>query len=112
MSSDAPVQSPDPARNFWAIVNSRSEFDRNHVMQPEERINLQETLLAYTRNGAYASHEEHRKGMLKPGMLGDVTVFNTDLSAVEPLELDQVKADMTIVAGEVAFRRETANDSR
>jgi predicted amidohydrolase YtcJ len=105
VSSDAPVQSPDPARNFWAIVNSRSEFDREHIMQPEERINLEETLLAYTRNGAYASHEEHRKGTLKPGMLGDVTVFNTDLFALDPLELDEVKADLTIVGGEVAYRR-------
>ncbi len=105
VSSDAPVQSPDPARNFWAIVNSRSEFDRDHVMQPEERINLQETLLAYTRNGAYASHEEQRKGTLKPGMFGDVAVFNTDLFEVDPLELDSVRVDLTIVGGEVAFRR-------
>lgn len=105
VSSDAPVQSPDPARNFWAIVNSRSEFDRDHVMQPEERINLEETLLAYTRNGAHATSEEHRKGMLKPGLLGDVTVFNTDLFSVDALQLDQVKADLTIVGGQVAFRR-------
>ncbi|MBA2453921.1 MAG: amidohydrolase [Chloroflexia bacterium] len=111
VSSDAPVQSPDPARNLWAIVNSRSEFDRDHIMQPEERINLEETLLAYTRNGAYASHEEHRKGTLKPGLLGDVTVFNTDLAAVDPLDLDQVRADMTIVAGEVAFRSDGVNGS-
>ena len=106
VSSDAPVQSPDPARNFWAIVNSRSEFEREHVMQPEERINLEETLIAYTRNGAYASQEEHIKGTLRAGMLGDVTVFNTDLFSVDPLELDDVKADLTIVGGAVAYRRE------
>jgi predicted amidohydrolase YtcJ len=106
VSSDAPVQSPDPARNFWAIVNSRSEFERDHVMQPEERISLEETLLAYTRNGAWASHEENVKGMLRLGMLGDVTVFNTDLFEVDSLELDSVKADITIVAGEVAYRRD------
>ena len=108
VSSDAPVQSPDPARNFWAIVNSRSEFERDHVMQPEERISLEETLLAYTRNGAWVSHEEHVKGMLRPGMLGDVTAFNTDLFDVDPLQLEGVKADLTIVSGEVAYRREGA----
>jgi len=106
VSSDAPVQSPDPAKNFWAIVNSRSEFDRDEVMQPEERINLEETLLAYTRNGAWASHEEHIKGMLRVGMLGDVTVFNTDLFAVDPIDLESVRADLTIVGGAVAYRRE------
>jgi predicted amidohydrolase YtcJ len=106
VSSDAPVQLPNPAQNLWAIINSRSEFDRDHVMQPEERIPLEETLLAYTRNGAWASHEEHIKGQLKPGMLGDVTVFNTDIFNVDPLELDQIQVDLTIVNGEVAFTRD------
>jgi predicted amidohydrolase YtcJ len=104
MSSDAPVQSPDPAKNLWAVVNSRAEHDRGLVMQAEERISLAETLTTYTRNAAFATHEEFRKGTLKPGMLGDVTVFNTDLFAVDPLELDQVKAEITIVDGTVAYR--------
>lgn len=107
VSSDAPVQSPDPARNLWAIVNSRSEFEREVVMQPDERIPLSETLLAYTRAGAYASHEEHLKGMLRSGLLGDVTVFDRDLTQVEPLELDQVGTTLTVVDGCVAFRAGT-----
>lgn len=105
VSSDAPVQSPDPARNLWAIVNSRSEFDRNLIMQPEERISVDETLLAYTSHGAYAFHEERHKGALKPGLLGDVAVFNTDLSALDPLALDQVRVDLTVVDGVPVFRR-------
>jgi hypothetical protein len=105
ISSDAPVQSPDPARNLWAIVNSRSEFDRDVVMQPDERITLAETLLAYTRNGAFASHEERFKGCLTPGYLGDVTVFDRDLAALDVLELDQAQVDLTIVDGCVAYRR-------
>lgn len=105
ISSDAPVQSPDPAKNLWALVNSRSEHNREVEMQPEERISLEEALIAYTRNGAYASNEEHVKGMLRVGYYGDVTVFNTDLSSVPALELDQVQADVTIVDGSVAFRR-------
>lgn len=104
VSSDAPVQSADPAKNLWAIVNSRAEHDTALVMQPEERISLEETLLAYTRHGAWATHEEHRKGMLRPGLLGDVTVFNTDLFAVDPLELDTVRADVTVVDGVVAWK--------
>jgi predicted amidohydrolase YtcJ len=99
VSSDAPVQSADPAKNLWAIVNSRAEHDRGLVMQPEERISLAETLLAYTRHGAFATHDEQRKGILRPGLLGDVTVFNTDLFDVDPLALDTVRVDATIVDG-------------
>ncbi len=104
ISSDAPVFSPDPAINLWAIVNSRVEANPETVMQPEERISLEETLLAYTRNGAYASHEEQIKGTLRPGMLGDVAVFNTDLQSIDPLELNQVRVDMTIVDGTIAYQ--------
>lgn len=108
VSSDAPVQSANPAKNLWAIVNSRAEHDTQLVMQPEERISLAETLTAYTRHGAWATHEEHRKGMLRPGLLGDVTVFNTDLFALDPLELDTARADVTVVDGVVAWRAGSA----
>ncbi|HUG14826.1 MAG TPA: amidohydrolase [Thermomicrobiales bacterium] len=104
VSSDAPVQSADPAKNLWAIVNSRAEHDPSLVMQPDERVSLDETLLAYTRHGAWATHQEGRKGTLRPGLLGDVTVFNANLFEVDPLALDTIHADITIVDGVVAYR--------
>jgi hypothetical protein len=104
ISSDAPVQSPDPIKNLWAVITSRSEFDDNLIMQPEERLSLAEALIAYTRHGAYAAGQERRKGMLKPGMLGDVTVFRSDLFALEPDRLLDARVEMTVVGGEVAFR--------
>jgi predicted amidohydrolase YtcJ len=104
VSSDAPVQSPDPALNLWAIVNSRAESDDAFVMQPDERIELAEALTAYTRHGAWATHEEHRKGTLRPGLLADVTVFDHDLFALDPLQLGSVKAALTVVDGVVVWR--------
>lgn len=106
ISSDAPVQSPDPARNLRAVVTSLAEHDTRIVMQPEERISLAETLLCYTRHGAWSTHQEREKGMLRVGMLGDVTVFNTDLFALDPMVLDTVRADLTIVDGVVMHRAE------
>jgi predicted amidohydrolase YtcJ len=38
-------------------------------------------------------------------MLGDVTVFATDLFAVPPDELAGVEVDLTIVDGRVAYAR-------
>jgi predicted amidohydrolase YtcJ len=104
VSSDAPVQSPDPALNLLAIVTSRAESDEHVIMQPDERISLAEALTAYTRHGAWATHEERRKGMLRPGLLGDVTVFDRDLFALDPAELGHVKAALTVVDGVVVWR--------
>ncbi len=107
VSSDAPVQSPNPMLNLKAIVTSRSELDDGLVMLPEERLPLDELLVAYTRNGAYASHEDHIKGTLKPGMLGDLTIFDRDIFEIEADDLDQAAVDMTIIDGVVVFRRES-----
>ncbi|MEZ4568768.1 MAG: amidohydrolase [Thermomicrobiales bacterium] len=107
VSSDAPVQSPNPIPNLKAIVTSRSEFDDDLIMQPEERLPLDELLVAYTRHGAYASHEERVKGMIRPGMLGDLTVFDQDIFAMDADDLDQAAVDLTIVDGVVVHRRET-----
>jgi predicted amidohydrolase YtcJ len=107
VSSDAPVQSPNPMPNLKAIVTSRSELDDGRVMMPEERLPLDEVLVAYTRNGAFASHEEEVKGMLKPGMLGDLTIFGQDLFALDADDLDQATVEMTIIDGVIVHRRES-----
>ncbi|MFW6075212.1 MAG: amidohydrolase family protein, partial [Chloroflexota bacterium] len=64
-----------------------------------------EALRAYTWNGAYASFEEHVKGTLTPGKVGDVVVFNTDISEVEPHEVGQVEVDMTVTDGHIVYRK-------
>jgi predicted amidohydrolase YtcJ len=104
VSSDAPVQTPDPGKNLRAIVTSRAEHDDSLTMQPEERIDLGEALLAYTRNGAWASHEERVKGILRPGMIGDVTVITTNIFDLAPENLDTIEAALTIVDGTILHR--------
>ena len=106
VSSDAPVQSPDPALNLKAIVTSRSEFGDDVVMMPNERLPLDEVLIAYTRNGAFASHEEHIKGTIKPGMLGDLTIFDRDLFAIAADDLGEVQVALTVIDGVVVWSRE------
>ena len=70
-----------------------------------EQLPLDDALRAYTVNGAYASFEEGIKGTLAPGMLGDVTVFETDLCSVAPEEIGAVRIDYTIAEGTIAHAR-------
>jgi predicted amidohydrolase YtcJ len=72
---------------------------------PQEAISLTDALRAYTVNGAYASFEEGIKGRLQPGMVGDVTIFETDLESVAPEEVGQVQIDATILDGQVVYER-------
>lgn len=100
-SSDAPVVPVNALAGLQTMVTRRDILGR--PCNPQEAISLDEALRAYTVNGAYASFEEGIKGTLRPGMLGDVTVFETDLFAVDADDLAGVKVDMTIVEGEVVY---------
>jgi predicted amidohydrolase YtcJ len=100
-SSDAPVVPVNALAGVQTMVTRHDILGR--PCNPEEAISLEDALRAYTVNGAYASFEEGSKGTLRPGMLGDVTIFETDLAAVEPNDLATVKVDYTITDGRVVY---------
>jgi predicted amidohydrolase YtcJ len=102
-SSDAPVVPPNPMLGIQTMVARRDRL--GDEIYPEEAISVEDALRAYTWNGAYASHSEHRKGALKPGYLGDMTIFDSDLRAVAPQELEHRAVDYTIADGTVVFQR-------
>jgi predicted amidohydrolase YtcJ len=102
-STDAPVSGVNPMVGVGMMV---SRTDRlGDEIWPEERVSLEDAIRAYTWNGAYASFSEHENGSLEPGKLGDVTVLETDLSTVDPLDLRNVRCDLTIADGTVVYER-------
>ena len=72
---------------------------------PEERIDVETALRAYTVNNAYVAGEEGYKGKLLPGYLADIAVLERDPFDVDPLELKDIPVVLTIVDGEVVFER-------
>ncbi|HEX7121950.1 MAG TPA: amidohydrolase [Gemmatimonadaceae bacterium] len=102
-STDAPVVSTNPMIGIQTMMTRRSE--EGDVIWPEEAVSLEEAVRAYTYNGAYASFEDEIKGTVEPGKLGDLTVWETDLRAVAPGEMAGVRADLTVIDGEVVYER-------
>ena len=74
---------------------------------PEERVDVETALRAYTVNNAYAEGQEDAKGTIEPGKLADLTVVDRDPFSVSPAELKDLRIVMTIVGGRVVYRRET-----
>ena len=70
---------------------------------PDHSSTLLQSLHGYTFGGAYAGHDEHRLGMLKPGLLADIVVMDRDLEAVAPEELDQARAAITMCGGQITY---------
>ncbi|MBT8218275.1 MAG: amidohydrolase family protein, partial [Bacteroidia bacterium] len=70
---------------------------------PEQRISLEDALVAYTYGAAYGAFEEKRKGTLEEGKLADLTVIDTDLFNTSPSDWLSAKFLYTIVGGKIVY---------
>ena len=104
--SDWTVAPLDPILGLDAAVTRRTIDGENPGgWVPEQRITLEETLRAYTVEGARAGFIDDRVGTLREGMLADLVVLSENVFEVEPESLADVQVDMTFVEGELAFER-------
>lgn len=72
---------------------------------PEEKIDTETALRAYTLGGAYSSFEEDIKGTISVGKLADVAVLSTNLFETEPAEWLDTQVMLTVAGGRVVFER-------
>jgi predicted amidohydrolase YtcJ len=96
----------NPLQGIYAAV-TRQTLDGTPAggWFPEERIDVETALRAYTVNNAYVAGEEHYKGKLLPGYLADVAVLDRNPFEIDPLDLKDVRVVLTIVDGRVTFER-------
>lgn len=70
---------------------------------PQERLDLETSLRAYTVNNAWAEGEEASKGMLRAGLLADFVVIDRDLFAIPATQLKDAKVILTVVGGRIVY---------
>jgi predicted amidohydrolase YtcJ len=70
----------------------------------DERLSLNETLAAYTKNGAWVEFMEDRKGVLKPGYLADIVVLSGNVEAAEHANLAAIRPVTTICDGRITYQ--------
>ncbi len=102
--TDVPVEDIDPLGSFEASVTRLSKAGK--LFYPEQAMTRVEALESYTINGAYAAFEEDYKGSLTPGKLADIVVLSRDILTIPAVELNDARVDLTILGGEVRYRRE------
>lgn len=94
----------DPILGIYAAVTRQTvEGQPAGGWFPEERIDLETALTAYTVNNAWAAGEEDLKGSLAPGKLADLVVLDRDPFTVPPGQLKELKAVLTVVGGRVVY---------
>lgn len=101
--SDAPVCSANPFLAIAAMVNRTTSGGRS--IDPSEAVSVFEAIDAYTRLGAWSGKEEHIKGDLALGKLGDLCVLDRDPFVIEPADIANIRVLSTLVGGRVMFDR-------
>ncbi|AGP41767.1 amidohydrolase [Sorangium cellulosum] len=99
--SDFPVEEPSPLLGIYAAV-TRQDLSGQPPggWMPEERLDLDEALLAFTAAPAYAAWAEGQRGRIAEGYVADLTVLGRDLSPDRSLV--DTPIDMVVVGGRVA----------
>ncbi len=95
--SDAPIEELDPLAGICAGV--RRTLDDRPAWHPEQRLTVEEALLATTVGPAWLAGDERRRGKLVPGYLADLVVLDRDPFAVAEEELPEVQVVATMVGG-------------
>jgi hypothetical protein len=92
----------DPLKGIYAAVTRQTlDGQPSGGWFPEERVDVETALRAYTVNNAWVAGEESLKGSLEAGKLADLVVIDRDPFAVPPSTLKDLKVLVTIVGGRI-----------
>ena len=104
--SDWSVAPLSPVLGIYAAVTRRTLDGSNPGgWFPEEKLDLEDALRAYTSGVAYAGFMEGKTGILRPGMLADVVALDRDIFSMPAESLSTVLVRATIAGGRVVYER-------
>lgn len=96
--SDFPVEPISPLQAIHRAVC-------REVHTLDERLTVDQAVRICCLGGARASGEEYRKGTIEAGKQADLVVLSDDVFCLNPEAIESVNVDLTIVGGQVLFRR-------
>jgi len=101
--SDFPIEEPDPRAGLFAAETRATREGRAFL--PEERLEREEALRAFTAGGAFAAFAERRRGLIREGMAADLTLFAEDVMSAPAAQLPHLTVTHTVVGGRVEYER-------
>ena len=104
--SDWSVSSMDPLQAIEVAVTRRDPtLDTGAPWIPDEVLDLETMLSAYTLQGAIAGDMDDVTGTITVGKLADMVVLDADLLSLPPERISDAKVVMTLLEGRVVYRR-------
>jgi len=107
VTSLAPLEGIETAvtrRHLGGVNPGNMQTDKTWM--PEQTLNLEQAIAAYTIQGAYLLHMEDETGSIEAGKLADLVVLEENLFEIPALEIHSVNTDMTVFDGQIIYRRQ------
>lgn len=92
------IGSDGPNNPFLNIM-----FAAIHPTNPAEAITREQAVIAYTYGSAFAEGKEKEKGILKKGMLADLTVLSQDIFTIPLQDLPGTTSVLTMIGGKIIY---------
>ena len=98
---------PSGPAGLITIDGAVNRYDRTTGTQTDkfQAVTVMEAIRCATLYGAYGSYEEDIKGSLEPGKLADVIILSGDILAIDPMDIDKLVVDETIIGGVTEYKR-------
>ena len=80
-------------------------------MRPTQKLTREQALRVYTRQAAWFSFQEDRRGAIAPEFLADLIVLDKDYMTVPEADIRFIRPVMTVVGGKIVFERSGATQS-
>ena len=90
-----------PLFTIWGAVNRLRSSGK--ILQPEQRMTLEEAIRACTIVPAYASFEEDVKGSIEVGKYADLVVLGRDILTVPQEKIRDIPVLMTMIGGKFVY---------
>ena len=106
LGTDFPVEGISPIQTFYAAVARKdAKGQPAEGFQKENALTREEALRGMTIWPAIANFEEQKKGSLEIGKWADLVMLDKDLLNCPETSILQTGAQLTIVQGEVVYRK-------
>ena len=106
LSSDASVCNPKPLCGIFSAVN-RTRMNRTPVngWHMEQALSVDQAVEGYTITPATVAGQDGCLGSVTVGKYADLIVLEQNIYEIDPLDIADVRVDMTIFNGKVVYNR-------
>jgi predicted amidohydrolase YtcJ len=103
--SDTPIESIDPWKGIYTAIQRKYLVNpKEDSFYPEEKINIADSIQAYTSDSVWAVKEEMNLGSIEIGKKADLIMIDKDIFSESPETLLDTEVILTVMDGKIVYQ--------